>query len=128
MAVTDGLCEPVTCASCGAVSVNGDTLHCHRCYTDAQAENAKLRAVVDNLNIMEIAACEAFAEGVRTGEPTQEQIDALMDAGGAIRALLQDHDVRCPYGQGRATVTYLRELANRCEHEAAEAAKETDDG
>jgi len=44
MAVTDGLCEPVTCTSCGAVSVNGGTLHCHRCYTDAQAENVKLKA------------------------------------------------------------------------------------
>lgn len=26
------LTEPVRCASCGAVSVNGGTLHCHGCY------------------------------------------------------------------------------------------------
>ena len=29
------LTEPVECKSCGAVSVNGGTIHCHSCFSDA---------------------------------------------------------------------------------------------
>jgi len=29
------LTEPVECKSCGAVSVNGGTIHCHSCYAEA---------------------------------------------------------------------------------------------
>lgn len=29
------LTEPVECKTCGAVSVNGGTIHCHRCIRDA---------------------------------------------------------------------------------------------
>ena len=36
MSLTDGLTEPVTCSTCGAVSVNGGTMHCNRCFERAE--------------------------------------------------------------------------------------------
>lgn len=43
------LTEPVTCSSCGAVSVNGGTLHCHGCYKRLWAENGRLKNRVAEL-------------------------------------------------------------------------------
>jgi len=61
--MNDGLYEPVTCSSCGAVSVNGGTMHCHRCYGRLSAEHD---AEIDEFNLgYEAAECCAAV----TAEP-----------------------------------------------------------
>jgi len=37
------LTEPVICSTCGAVSVNGGTIHCHRCF-QREAEKSRHEA------------------------------------------------------------------------------------
>lgn len=41
------LTEPVTCSSCGAVSVNGGTIHCHGCYKRLEARITHLTKMLD---------------------------------------------------------------------------------
>ena len=43
MSLTDGLCEPVKCTNCGAVSVKGGSLACWKCFTDKEQEIDRLR-------------------------------------------------------------------------------------
>ena len=43
------LTEPVTCSSCGTVSANGGTLHCHGCYQQFVDGYSALRARVAEL-------------------------------------------------------------------------------
>jgi len=88
-------------------------------------ECQRMREIVDNLEILEIAAIEAFAEGVQKGKPTNAQIEALVDAGGSIRRLLRTNGRGVPTGDGRQTAAYLRELADQCEHDAAQAQEPT---
>jgi len=86
---------------------------------DLRRQLADMRAIVDHLQILDIAACEAFGEGVATGQPTSEQIDAMMNACGGIRRLLWPDRTSRPHGKGYQTARWLRDLAARCEAEAA---------
>jgi len=91
-------------------------------------ERDRLKAIVNNLHILDVAACEAFAEGCNRGEPRQETLEAMIDSGGAIRHLLKTHGAKVPMGKGHETAEWLRKLADRCDREAAETAKVNDDG
>ena len=51
------------------------------------------KAIIDKLKIIDIEAAEAFCEGCETGQPTQQQIEALLNAGGSIRRLLKEHGI-----------------------------------
>ena len=85
----------------------------------ADAEIERLQAIVDKLNILDIAACEAFCDGVTSGQATQGQIDAMLYATGGIRGQLKDAEMGAPFGKGMATAHFLRQLADKCEAEAA---------
>jgi hypothetical protein len=38
------LTEPVKCSTCGCVSVNGGTIHCHGCFAELETEATHFRA------------------------------------------------------------------------------------
>ena len=62
------LTEPVTCSSCGTVSANGGTLHCHGCYQQFVDGYSALRARVAELEAWQTGVCALIQTASMDGQ------------------------------------------------------------
>ena len=86
------LTEPIKCTSCGAVSVNNGTIHCHRCYT-VQAE--RIEDLQDEMQQVSNDLYDLYNKCADTTEPEiygtilglSERLERFLKGGGAYERM-----------------------------------------